>query len=64
MLSLLLHPALTHLDTKTSYVRIRIIAFSSAFNTIIPQQLLGKLDQLGLSTSLCNWLLDFLSEKP
>uniref|UniRef100_A0A3Q3GD57 Reverse transcriptase domain-containing protein n=1 Tax=Labrus bergylta TaxID=56723 RepID=A0A3Q3GD57_9LABR len=40
------------------------IDFSSAFNTIIPQQLIGKLDQLGLSTSLCNWLLDFLSERP
>ncbi|KAJ8352219.1 hypothetical protein SKAU_G00236950 [Synaphobranchus kaupii] len=40
------------------------IDFSSAFNTIIPQQLICKLDQLGLNTSLCNWLLDFLSERP
>ncbi|KAI3371965.1 hypothetical protein L3Q82_006692 [Scortum barcoo] len=36
----------------------------SAFNTIIPQQLICKLDKLGLSTSLCNWLLDFLSQRP
>ena len=40
------------------------IDFSSAFNTIIPQQLISKLDKLGLSTSLCNWLLDFLSQRP
>ena len=50
-----LHSALTHLDNKDSYVRMLFIDFSSAFNTIIPQQLIVKLDQLGLNTSLCNW---------
>ncbi len=40
------------------------IDFSSAFNTIIPQQLTHKLVQLGLNTSLCNWLLDFLTGRP
>lgn len=40
------------------------VDFSSAFNTIIPQQLIHKLVQLGLSTSLCNWLLDFLTGRP
>ncbi len=40
------------------------IDFSSAFNTIIPQQLIHKLVQLGLNTSLCNWLLDFLTGRP
>ena len=59
-----LHPALTHLDKKDSYVRMLFIDFSSSFNTIIPQQLICKLDKLGLSTSLCNWLLDFLSQRP
>ena len=59
-----LHPALTHLDTTDSYVRMLFLDFSSAFNTIIPQQLICKLVQLGLSTSLCNWVLDFLSERP
>ncbi len=43
-----LHPALTHLDKKDSYVRMLFIDFSSAFNTIIPQQLTHKLAQLGL----------------
>ncbi len=37
---------------------------ASAFNTIIPQQLIHKLVQLGLNTSLCNWLLDFLTGRP
>lgn len=59
-----LHPALTHLDKRDSYVRMLFIDFSSAFNTIIPQQLICKLDRLGLSTNLCNWLLDFLSQRP
>ncbi len=49
-----LHPALTHLDKKDSYVRMLFIDFSSAFNTIIPQQLTHKFVQLGLNTSLCN----------
>ncbi len=56
-----LHPALTHLDKTDTYVRLLFIDFSSAFNTIIPQQLIHKLVQLGLNTSLCNWLLDFLT---
>ncbi len=59
-----LHPALTHLDKKESYVRMLFIDFSSAFNTIIPQQLTHILVQLGLNTSLCNWLLDFLTGRP
>ena len=40
------------------------IDFSSAFNTIIPQQLIGKLSTLGLNTPLCNWILDFLTCRP
>ena len=38
--------------------------FSSAFNPITSMQLIHKLDHLGLSTSLCNWLLDFLMGRP
>ncbi|KAI5627212.1 gastrula zinc finger protein XlCGF28.1-like [Silurus asotus] len=36
----------------------------SAFNTIIPQHLIKKLNLLGLNTSLCNWILDFLTGRP
>ncbi|KAL0148403.1 hypothetical protein M9458_056303 [Cirrhinus mrigala] len=59
-----LHLALTHLEQKDSYVRMLFIDFSSAFNTIIPQQLIHKLNLLGLNTSLCNWILDFLTGRP
>lgn len=40
------HLALIHLDKKDTYVRMLFIDFSSAFNTIIPQQLVGKLTLL------------------
>ncbi|KAK3517233.1 hypothetical protein QTP70_001244 [Hemibagrus guttatus] len=59
-----LHLSLTLLDNKDTYVRILFIDFSSAFNTIIPQHLIEKLSLLGLNTSLCNWILDFLTERP
>ncbi len=60
----LLHLALTHLENKDSYVRMLFVDFSSAFNTIIPQQLINKLNLLGLNASLCNWILDFLTGRP
>ncbi len=44
--------------------RMLFIDFSSAFNTIIPQQLINKLNLLGLNNSLCNWILDFLTGRP
>ncbi|KAI5085415.1 hypothetical protein C0J45_23129 [Silurus meridionalis] len=63
-ISTTLHLALNHLDNKDSYVRMLFIDFSSAFNTIIPQHLVEKLNLLGLNTSLCNWILDFLTGRP
>ncbi|KAK3527139.1 hypothetical protein QTP86_013051 [Hemibagrus guttatus] len=59
-----LHLALTHWDNKDTYVRMLFIDFSSAFNTIIPQHLIKKLSLLGTNTSLCNWILDFLTGRP
>ncbi|KAK3546754.1 hypothetical protein QTP70_033947, partial [Hemibagrus guttatus] len=58
------HLSLTHLDNKDTYVRILFIDFRSAFNTIIPQHLIEKLSLLGLNTSPCNWILDFLTGRP
>ncbi|KAI4889040.1 hypothetical protein NFI96_012908 [Prochilodus magdalenae] len=58
-----LHLALTHLDNKDTHVRMLFID-SSAFNTIIPQHLIGKLSVLSLNTSICNWVLDFLTDRP
>ncbi len=59
-----LHLALTHLENKDSYVRMLFIDFISAFNTIIPQLLINKLNLLGLNNSLCNWIVDFLTGRP
>ncbi|KAI4901822.1 hypothetical protein NFI96_010215 [Prochilodus magdalenae] len=63
-ISTTLHLPLTHLDNRDTYVRMLFIDFSSAFNTIIPQDLIGKLNLLGLNTSLSNWILDFLTGRP
>ena len=37
---------------------------SSDFNTIVPSKLITKLRNLGPNTSLCNWILDFLTGRP
>ena len=37
---------------------------SSAFKTIVPLMLITKLRTLGLNTSLCNWILNFLTGRP
>ena len=37
---------------------------SSAFNTVVPSKLITKLRTLELNTSLCNWILDFLTGRP
>ncbi|KAK3506172.1 hypothetical protein QTP70_014844 [Hemibagrus guttatus] len=63
-ITITLHLSITHLDNKETYVRMLFIDFSSAFNTIIPQHLIEKLSLLGLNTSLCNWILDFLTGRP
>ncbi|KAK6309885.1 hypothetical protein J4Q44_G00197660 [Coregonus suidteri] len=63
-ISIALHTALTHLDKRNTYVRMLFIDYSSAFNTIIPSKLVTKLRTLGLNTSLCNWILDFLTGRP
>ncbi|KAI2667009.1 hypothetical protein H4Q32_029347 [Labeo rohita] len=63
-IAITLHLARTHLENKDTYVRMLFIDFNSAFNMIIPQNLIDKLVLLGLNPSLCNWILDFLSERP
>ena len=63
-ISLALHSTLEHWDNKDIYVRLLFIDYSSAFNTIIPTKLISKLRGLGLGTSLCDWILNFLSHRP
>ena len=45
-------------------MRLLFVDFSSAFNTILPVKLVQKLCDLGLSPHTCNWIKDFLSNRP
>ncbi len=47
--------------TLLTYVRMLFVDYSSAFNTIVPATLVAKLQTLGLNSSLCSWILDFLT---
>ena len=58
-----LHHVLKHLESFRTYARILFIDFSSAFNTIPPNRLFQKLLDMGVHTSLCRWVLDFLSDR-
>ena len=59
-----LHYVLQHLEKPGTYARLLFIDYSSAFNTIIPQKLYNKLIDMGVDPPLCQWLLDFLSDRP
>ncbi len=64
-ISQVLHSSLTHIDSKNgNYVRLLFIDYSSTFNTIVPTKLAVKLSDLGLNTSLCDWIQDFLTARP
>uniref|UniRef100_A0A8C1WEF3 Reverse transcriptase domain-containing protein n=1 Tax=Cyprinus carpio TaxID=7962 RepID=A0A8C1WEF3_CYPCA len=54
---------LEHLKHKNIYAKLLFIDFSSTFNTIRPNTLLQKLCNVGLNNSLCNWILDFLTNR-
>ncbi len=58
-----LHYVLQHLDRPGTYVRILLVDFSSAFNTIIPNLLLPKLTQLSVPTSICQCIISFLTDR-
>uniref|UniRef100_A0A8C1PS38 Reverse transcriptase domain-containing protein n=1 Tax=Cyprinus carpio TaxID=7962 RepID=A0A8C1PS38_CYPCA len=59
-----LHSELTHLDNNNTYVWILFVDFSSAFNTVIPSKLTTNLGDLDINTSLSNWIMDFLTNRP
>ncbi len=64
-ISHILHSSLTHIDSRNeNFVRLLFIDYSSAFNTIVPIKLTSKLTGLGLNTSLCDWIQDFLTGRP
>ncbi len=62
-LLLCLHSILQHLETPGTYVKALFVDYKSAFNTIVPVNLFGKLEQLGVHHSLVLWILDFLQNR-
>ncbi len=64
-ISHILHSSLTHIDSSNgNFARLLFIDYSSAFNTIVHIKLTSKLTGLGLNTSLCDWIQDFLTGRP
>uniref|UniRef100_A0A669F608 Reverse transcriptase domain-containing protein n=1 Tax=Oreochromis niloticus TaxID=8128 RepID=A0A669F608_ORENI len=62
-IAIVLHTLLEHLENRNTYARLLFVDYSSAFNTIRPYRLRPKLHQLGLNSSLCNWITDFLTNR-
>ncbi|KAK3516909.1 hypothetical protein QTP70_028200 [Hemibagrus guttatus] len=62
--STVLHSVLTHLDNNNTHAHVLFVDFSSTFNTVIPSKLTTKLGDLGINTSLHNWIMDFLTNRP
>ena len=62
-ISTALHSVLTHLETTNSHISFLFVDFSSIFDTVSPMKLTGQLNTVGLSTTLCNWILDFLTSR-
>ncbi len=64
-ISQVLHSSLTQIDRNNgNYTRLLFIEYSSAFNTIVPIKLAVKLTDLGLNSSLCDWIQNFLTGRP
>ena len=59
-----LHSTLNHLEQKGTYARLLFVDYSSAFNTVIPDRLVSKLSELGVSSSICQWIKNFLTDRP
>ncbi len=60
----ILHTTLSHLDKRGSYVRLLFVDYSSVLSTIVPSRLITKFQDLGLNTSQCKCVIDFLTGRP
>ena len=56
--------SLSYLENKNSNIRMTLVDYSYAFNTVIPHKLTHKLSALSLNPTLCDWLMDFLTGRP
>lgn len=48
---------------QNNYSRSKLVDSSSAFNTILPQQLVDRVQLLGVGTNTFNKVLDFFTER-
>ena len=53
-----------HLDKSGNYVRVLMVDFSSAFNTIQPHLMIDKLLSLGVNNHIVLWVHQFLTRRP
>ena len=60
----LLHRSLSHLEQVGNTVRVMFFDFSSAFNTIQPAWLRGKLEGAGVDEQLTACTIDYLTNRP
>ncbi|CAL9691782.1 unnamed protein product [Knipowitschia caucasica] len=56
-----LQRTLSHLEPAGSAVRVMFFDFSSAFNTIRPALLRGKMEDAGVDSSLTAWTINYLT---
>ena len=60
----LLDLVMRHLDNTGTFVRVLLMDFSSAFNTIQPHLLLSRLIDLDVSPHIVLWIRSFLRDRP
>lgn len=58
------HTALSPLEKPGSSVRMLLIDYSSAFNTVMLGTLVDKLYNLDFPLSICAWIRDILTDRP
>lgn len=54
----------SHVLIALRNMRLMFYDFSSAFNTIQPQILRGKLENLGVELAFIEWISSYLTERP
>ncbi|KAK7919139.1 hypothetical protein WMY93_010423 [Mugilogobius chulae] len=57
----MVHRALSFLDGAGGYVRLMFFDFTSAFDTIQPQLLKGKLERMGVDPVFVRWIHNYLT---
>ncbi len=64
-ISQVLHSSLTHIDSKMATMSdCYSLTIAQLSILIVPTKLAVKLSDLGLNTSLCDWIQDFLTGRP